>query len=51
MFRDTKSNGVVSLHFLCSLEIFFGLRPSIPKYALTELYQNLSYETLSGKKP
>ena len=25
----------------------FGFWPSIPKYALTELYQNLSYETLS----
>ena len=35
MFGDTKSYGVVSLHFLCSPGIFFGLRPSVPKYALT----------------
>ena len=40
----------MSLHFLCSLGIFFGLRPSTPKYALTELCQNLSYETLSRTK-
>ena len=50
MFRDTKSHRIVSLHFLCSPGIFFGLRPSAPKYALTELYRNLSYETLSGTK-
>ena len=40
----------MSLHFLYSLGTFFGLRPLIRKYALTELYQNLSYETLSGTK-
>ena len=50
IFRDTKSHGVVSLHFLRSVGIFFCLRPSIPKYAHTELYQNLSYETLSGTR-
>ena len=50
MFRDTKSHRIVSLHFLCSLGIFFGPRPSTPKYTLTELYQDLSYETLSGTK-
>ena len=50
IFRDTKSHGVVSLHFLCSVGIFFCLWPSIPKYAHTELYQNFSYETLSGTR-
>ena len=50
MFKDTKSHGIVSLYFLCWLGTFFGLRPLIRKYALTELYQNLSYETLSGTK-
>ena len=50
MFKNTKSHGVVSLHFLCSLGIFFGLRPLIPKYTLTESYQNLSNETLSGRR-
>ena len=34
MFKNTKSHGVGSLHFLCSLGIFFGPRPSIPKYAI-----------------
>ena len=43
MFNDTKSHEIVSLHFFGSLGIFFGLRPSIPKYALTELCQNLYY--------
>ena len=52
MFKDKKSHRILSLHFLYSLGIFFGLRPSIQKYARTELYQNLSYETLSAaKKP
>ena len=50
MFKNTKSHGVVSLHFLCSLGIFFGLWPLIPKYTLTESYQNLSYETLRGRR-
>ena len=50
MFKNTKSHGIVSLHFLCWLEIFLGLWTSIPKYGLTELYQNLSYETLSGAR-
>ena len=40
MFKDTKSHRIVSLHFLCLLGIFFGLQPSIPKYALTELYKS-----------
>ena len=48
--RDTKSHGIVSLHFLCSLGMFFGLWSSIAKYALTELYKNLSSETLSGAR-
>ena len=39
MFKDTKSHRIVSLHFLCLLGIVFGLEPSIPKYALTELYK------------
>ena len=47
MFKDTKSHGLVSIQFLCALGIFFGLHISIPKYAITELYKNLSYETLS----
>ena len=50
MFRDTKSHGLVSIQFFCALGIFFGLHISIPKYAITELYNNLSYETLSGER-
>ena len=50
MFKDTQSHGLVSLQFLCGLGIFFGLDISIPKYTVTELYKNLSYETLSGAR-
>ena len=42
MLQGTKSLGLVSLQFLCALDIFFG------GDALTELHHNLSYETLSG---
>ena len=50
MFKDAQSHGLVSIQFLCALGIFFGLNISILKYALTELYKNLSYETLSGAR-
>ena len=50
MFKDTESHRLVSIQFLCAPGIFFGLDTSIPKYALTELYRNLSYETLSGAR-
>ena len=41
IFKDTKSHGLVSLQFLCALDIFFG-----GNLALTELYYNLWYEAL-----
>ena len=50
MFKDTPSHGLVSLQFLSALGIFFGLDMNIPKIAITELYRNLSYETLSGAR-
>ena len=52
MFKDIKSHGLVSIQFLCPLAIFFGhgIDISIPRNALTELYKNLSYETLSGAR-
>ena len=50
MFRDTNSHGLVSLQFLDALGIFFGLDTFVPKNAITELYKNLSYETLSGAR-
>ena len=48
MFQGTKSHGLVSLQFLCALDIFFGGNISLSKNALTEFYYNLSYEMLSG---
>ena len=50
MFKDTNSHGLVSLQFLGALGIFFGLNISVPKNAITKLYKNLSYESLSGDK-
>ena len=50
MFRDKNSHGLVSLQFLDALGIFFGLDTFVPKNAITELYKNLSYETLSGAR-
>ena len=50
MFKDMKSHGLVSIQFLCVLGIFFGLQISIQKYAITELYKNLSYESLSDER-
>ena len=50
MFRDTNSHGLVSLQFLGALGIFFGLGTFVPKNAITELYRNLSYETLTGAR-
>ena len=48
MFQGTKSLGLVSLQFLCALDIFIGGDIILSKNALTELCYNLSYETLSG---
>ena len=50
MFRDTNSHGLVSLQFLGALGRFFGLDTFVPKNAITELYENLSYETLSDAR-
>ena len=46
LFKYAKSHGIVSLHFLCLLGVFLVFDP-LSQNALTELYQNLSYETLS----
>ena len=48
MLKDTSSHGLVSIQFLAAIGIFFGLDISTPKNAATELYRNLSYESLSG---
>ena len=50
MFKDTNSHGLVSLQFLCADGIFLGVDKSITESAITELYKNLSYETLSGAR-
>ena len=48
MFKDLNSQGLVSIKFLSALGISLGLHLSILEHAITELYKNLSYETLSG---
>ena len=47
MFQGTKSHGLVSLQFLCAMDIYLkAIFQS--KNALTELYYNLFCEMLSG---
>ena len=51
MFRHTNSRGLVSLPFLGALQYYFNVNDFTQiKNALTELYQNLSYITLSGAR-
>ena len=51
MFRHTYSHGLVSLSFLGVLHYYFDITGQQPiKNALTELYGNLSYTTLSGAR-
>ena len=50
MFKDSKPHGLVSLQFLCALDIFLGGDISLSKEALTVLYYNLSFEMLSGSR-
>ena len=48
IFRYTKSDDLVSIQFLGVLSLFFGAGTRESKNAITELYKNLSYATLSG---
>ena len=50
MLKDTNSHRLVSLQFLCALGILFGVDKFVPKSNITELYKNLSYETLRGAR-
>ena len=51
MFRHTYSHGLVSLPFLGVLHYYFDITDQqLIKNALTELYGNLSYITLSGAR-
>ena len=45
MFKDTNSQGLLSLQFLGALGIDFGLYISVSKNAITEFYKNILYET------
>ena len=47
MFKDTKSYGLVCLQFLSALNIYFDGDVNLSRDTLTELYNNLSLETLS----
>ena len=48
MIRYTKSHGLVSIQFLGVFGIFFDAGVKELKNAITELYKNLLYDTLSG---
>ena len=48
MFRYWNPNGLVSMQFLGVLGIFFGAGVKEWRNAITELYKNLWYATLSG---
>ena len=47
MLKDTESHGLVFVQF--SLNLFFSGGIQLSKETITELYKNLSLETLSGK--
>ena len=48
IFKDTESHGLASVQFLSALNLFFGGDTKLSKDTITELYKNLSLETLSG---
>ena len=51
MFRYTKSHGLVSLPFLRAIQYYLEINDfALIEKALTELYSNLSYITLSGAR-
>ena len=51
IFKDTKSHGIVSVQLLLALNLFFfGGDASLSKDTMTELYKNLSFETLCGNQ-
>ena len=50
MFKDTTFHGLASFQFLRELRIFFGVDISLPESTITELYKNLSHETLKGAR-
>ena len=50
LYKGTKSHGLVSPQFLSALNLFFGGNIQLSKDTITELYENLTIETLSGKR-
>ena len=48
LFKDTKSDGLVSLQFLSPLNLFFGRSIENSQNTITELYQHVTFETLRG---
>ena len=51
LFKNTNSHGLVSLPFLGLIPYYLEITDhSLIKNATTELYQNLSYMTLSGAR-
>ena len=50
MLKDTKFHDLASVQFLSALNIFFGGDIGLSKDTTTELYKNLSLETLSSQQ-
>ena len=48
-FRGTLSQGIVTVPFLCTLNLFFGGELDYSKSGLTELYYDLSMQVLSDE--
>ena len=46
-FSATTAKGLVSLHALCALNIYFGGNKDISKLAYGEFLKNLTYQALS----
>ena len=51
LFKNTDSHGIVSLPFLGLIQFYLEENDhTLTKYAISELYYNLSYSTLSGAR-
>ena len=48
-FHETIPHGIVTVPFLCALNLFFGRELNYSKKALSELYYNLSLQVLSDE--
>ena len=46
-FSATTAKGLVSLHALCALNIYFGGRKTVSQFAYGEFMKNVTYQTLS----